>query len=151
MHGGLSSAATSLCLAAGIQACDQESGRDWVYSWEAACVFTDRLGLWIWPVWAMCSFEGRVTSSGPPLGVLEKDQQVLIYLLHTKGLQIEIGGVVIPFLNLYERGVIIQSNLTSLMARHVPTTLPCAMMGFSFSQFTLTKSLQCVRSSATEG
>lgn len=117
----------------------------------SVCSLTGLDSLWIWPVWAMCSFEGKGTASGPPLDVLEKDQQVLICLLHTKGLQIEIEGVVIPFPNLYECGVIIQSNLTSLMARGVCTTLPCATMGFSFSQFSLTKSLQCVWSSAIEG
>ena len=131
----------------------------WSGEWEGlglqlggdVCSLTGLDSLWIWPVWALCSFEGRGTASGSPLDVLEKDQQVLIYLLHTKGLQIEIGGVVIPFPNLYERGAIIQSNLTSLMARGVCTTLPCATMGFSFSQFTLMKSLQCVRSCAIEG
>ena len=45
VQGGLSPAAPSLCRAAGMQACGQESRRDWVYSWEAVCVFSDRLGL----------------------------------------------------------------------------------------------------------
>ena len=45
VQGGLSSVAASPCRAASIQACGQESGRDWVYSWEVVCVFTDRLGL----------------------------------------------------------------------------------------------------------
>lgn len=72
---------------------------------RSVCSVTGLDSLWIWPVWAVCSFEGRGIASGPPLDVLEKDQQVLICLLHTKGLKMEIGPVVIPSLSLYERGV----------------------------------------------
>lgn len=67
-------------------------GRDWFCSWEAVGAFMDRLGL----SWNLSS-RGRLfpvlprrngTASGPPSAVLKKGQRVLIFLLHSKGLQI---------------------------------------------------------------